>query len=164
MDTRFNSFYTEDLHPFAKATYGLLDEVQLRASRPSWWNSLMWTSNKRFDENLHIVREFASGIIARRSTVGSRKKDLVHAMLKTKDPNTGQQLESSAIVDNMITFLIAGMPKLASQYNAIHTLVIQHLLTDSFVTRARKHIGATVLSICIAHNASRSLHAVASRG
>ncbi|KAH9908486.1 cytochrome P450 [Xylariomycetidae sp. FL2044] len=108
MDTRFNSFYMESVPPYVKSMMGLLGESQLRTYRPWWYTALMRESNRRFDENNELVHQLAQTVIERRRANPSKKKDLVDAMLNGRDPKTGKKLTDDLIVDNMITFFIAG--------------------------------------------------------
>lgn len=108
MDTRLNSFYREELHPFVDAMIGLLAEAGLRSSRPDWYTWFMTKANKKFDENNAYVHKVAAEVIANRRANPSIKADLVHSMLNGRDPVTGKALSDRNIEDNMITFLIAG--------------------------------------------------------
>ena len=68
----------------------------------------MRTSDTNFFANIDIMRKISQGIIDRRRNNPERKKDLVNAMLYGKDPKTGENMSDASIIDNMITFLIAG--------------------------------------------------------
>lgn len=108
MDTRFNSFYREEVSPYVKAMVGLLSETQLRTYRPWWYTYLQREANLKFEENNSLVHELAKKVIAKRRGQPSSRKDLVDAMLNSVDPKTGKQLDDNTIIDNMITFFIAG--------------------------------------------------------
>lgn len=109
MDSRFNSFYHDDFHPFAQRFGAMFAECQRRSNRPAWYTSLMWGANKQFDENNAWIRDFCADVLARHRASPSDKDDLLSAMLYRKDPVTGLQLSDSIIIDNMITFLFAGL-------------------------------------------------------
>ncbi|RYC58966.1 hypothetical protein CHU98_g7251 [Xylaria longipes] len=109
MDTRLNSFYTEQVPTYIQAMIDLLSETQQRTYRPWWLTPFMREANRKFNENNQIVRSVAEDVIARRRASSSpQKKDLVDAMLNGTDPKTGKKLTDDEIIDNMITFLIAG--------------------------------------------------------
>lgn len=108
MDIRFNSFYSDKLHPFVDAMTATFIVSQQRSVRPAWLTALMWKSNQGFSDNKALLHEVAAEVIARRRANPSDKKDLVNAMLKGRDPATGELLSDDIIMDNMITFLIAG--------------------------------------------------------
>lgn len=109
MDSRFNSFYHDDFHPFAERFGAMFAECQRRSNRPFWYTSLMWTANRQFDENNAWIRQFCADVLARRRASPSDKDGLFSAMLNRRDPVSGLQLSDSIIIDNMITFLFAGL-------------------------------------------------------
>ncbi|KAI9152174.1 P450 family fatty acid hydroxylase [Paramyrothecium foliicola] len=108
LDMRFNSFYKESLHPFVESMVAVLAESQIRSIRPHWLSKLFWKSNKAFEDNSSLMQGVALEVIARRRANPSDRKDLLNAMLHGQDPVTGKFLSDNIIVDNMITFLIAG--------------------------------------------------------
>lgn len=124
MDTRFNSFYTEQMPLYVKGMMELLGEVQLRTYRPWWYTALFREANPRFDQNNRLIHQLAREVLARRRAQSHlKKKDLIDSMLNEQDPKTGKKLTEETIVDNMITFLIGGRP-------AHHRLLRAALMTD----------------------------------
>lgn len=108
METRFNSFYHEEKHPFLKAMQATLLEAGRRSLRPSFMRSLMRGSEREFKENIEIMRKTALDIVNTQRSHPNDKKSLVNSMLNGVDPKTGQKMTDNNIADNMITFLIAG--------------------------------------------------------
>ncbi|KAF2792907.1 cytochrome P450 [Melanomma pulvis-pyrius CBS 109.77] len=109
MDTRFNSFYSETPHSFVEAMNSFLLESGSRAFRPSFVTDYVYRQQKhKYFEDVKKMREIANHVIERRRSVSTRKKDLVDAMIHEKDPVTGKTLPHDNIINNMITFLIAG--------------------------------------------------------
>lgn len=109
MDLRLNSFYKDDLHPFIGSMVNVLIESANRSGRPGWLTSLYRNTNRMFDENNETLHRVAHEVVEKRRRGGqSEKKDLLDAMLNGKDPATGKGLTDQTIMDNMITFLIAG--------------------------------------------------------
>lgn len=108
MDTRFNSFYTEGVHPFVKAMVEVLLESGRRAVRPSLVKMLMKSADKKYAEDIEVLQSTAQSIVADKRAHPTDKKNLVNAMLNGKDPKTGERMTNESIADNMITFLIAG--------------------------------------------------------
>jgi cytochrome P450 / NADPH-cytochrome P450 reductase len=108
MDTRFNSFYKDDLHPFVQAMVGMLAESGARARRPTFVNYFMRSAQQKFDADIALLRKIAGEVVAERRAHPSDKKDLLNAMIKGRDPKTGEALTDASIMNNMITFLIAG--------------------------------------------------------
>ena len=114
MDTRFNSFYREGLHPFVEAMQFFLKESGARGSRPEFVNNTLYRqSTKQYWESIEVMKSVAKEVIKERRGNPSDKKDLVNAMLLGTDPKTGKKLPDENIMNNMITFLIAGSHVLA---------------------------------------------------
>ncbi|TVY81615.1 Bifunctional cytochrome P450/NADPH--P450 reductase [Lachnellula suecica] len=109
MGTRFNSFYHESMHPFVDAMVGLLAESGARAGRPAVATYFMRSAQRSYDANIATLRKIATDLmVERRENPEEKKKDLLNAMLQGRDPKTGEGLTDASIVNNMITFLIAG--------------------------------------------------------
>lgn len=109
MDLRLNSFYKDDLHPFIGSMVNVLVQCANRAERPDWLAALYRSANAKFDKDNAFLHAVAQEVIdKRRGMPKSDKKDLLDAMLNGEDPKTGEHLTDKTIVDNMITFLIAG--------------------------------------------------------
>ncbi|KAI1211604.1 cytochrome P450 [Annulohypoxylon truncatum] len=130
MDTRFNSFYHDDLHPFVQHFGGIFAEIQRRSNRPAWYTWMQWKANRQFDENSDFIRNFCADILTRRRRLESNesidRKDVFTAMLHRRDPVTGKQLEDSVIIDNMITFLFAGHDTTAG----LLSFLVYHLIKN----------------------------------
>lgn len=108
MDTRFNSFYTEGMHPFVEAMREVLLEAGRRANRPSLVKRLMGSADRKYAEDIEVLQSTAMKIVADKRANPTDKKSLVNTMLNGKDPKTGEKMTDESIADNMITFLIAG--------------------------------------------------------
>ena len=112
MGIRFNSFYSEDLHPFIKAMGNMLKVAGNRSRRPGLVNSLLSnvpaTEDKKFWADIEYMRSFSHELLAARRNHPEDKQDLMNALVLGRDPQTGQGLSDESIVNNMITFLIAG--------------------------------------------------------
>ena len=108
MDTRFNSFYTEGVHPFVEAMQEVLLEAGRRSLRPSLVQRLMKSASKKYADDIEIMQSTAQKIVDDRRAHPTDKKDLVNAMLNGKDPKTGERMTDESIANNMITFLVAG--------------------------------------------------------
>jgi hypothetical protein len=108
MDTRFNSFYHEDMHPFVDAMVGLLQESGARARRPAVVTYFMRSAQQKYDADIALLKRVAKEVVAERKANPNDKKDLLNAMIKGRDPKTGEGLTEASVLNNMITFLIAG--------------------------------------------------------
>jgi len=108
MDTRFNSYYHEEMHPFVKAMGEFLQESGNRARRPALANYFMRSAQQKYDSDIALMANVAKEVVAERKANPNDKKDLLNAMIKGRDPKTGEGLTDASIINNMITFLIAG--------------------------------------------------------
>ncbi|KAL2845469.1 fatty acid hydroxylase [Aspergillus pseudoustus] len=108
MDTRFNSFYSNELHPFVHAMVEVLVESGQRSNRPPIANALMKSATRKYEENIELMKQIARTVLDRRRREPSDKKDLLNALICGRDPKTGESMSDDSIINNMITFLIAG--------------------------------------------------------
>lgn len=108
MDKRFNSFYSEKMHPFVDAMVGFLVEAGRKGRRTRIEALFNRGPQIQFEKDIVTLKEVAEEVMTRRRANPSDKKDLLNAMLFGKDPKTGQRLSDDNIMNNMITFLIAG--------------------------------------------------------
>lgn len=109
MGFRFNSFYAEGLHPFVHAMGEFLTECGRRSQRPPLPSFFYRNQDKIFQSHISVLRETAEAVLKERVTdTGNGRKDLLAAMLKGRDSQTGEKMSDSSIIDNLITFLIAG--------------------------------------------------------
>ncbi|SPQ24102.1 e2a51f95-6abf-42a6-9920-1dc86cb453bc [Thermothielavioides terrestris] len=108
MDFRFNSYYHDDLHPFINAMAGFLTESGARALRPGLVSVFFREANRKYWDDIEVLRRTAQGVLDSRRKHPTGRRDLLAAMLEGVDPKTGQKLSDASIIDNLITFLIAG--------------------------------------------------------
>ncbi len=112
MGTRFNSFYRDHMHPFVNAMTTFLLEGGRRSFRPPFMQNYVYRgSEKRFWESIDVIKMTALQAIRERREHPVEKSDLLNAMLLGKDPVTGQGMTQESIVNNALTFLIAGMSR-----------------------------------------------------
>ncbi|KAL9111866.1 MAG: hypothetical protein Q9227_003716 [Pyrenula ochraceoflavens] len=108
METRFNSFYREDMHPFPRAMTRFLLSAGRKSILPSMITKFMWSENKQYEEDMALMQKTAMDIVQDRRAHPTTKKSLLNAMLNGKDPKTGQKMSEQSIAYNMVTFLVAG--------------------------------------------------------
>lgn len=109
MDYRFNSFYSEAMHPFVEAMSGVLSHAQKKATRPGLYNKVFGsTEEKQFKEDQATMNRIAQEVIDRRRSNPVDKDDLLNTLLHKRDPKTGALMRDELIITNMITFLVAG--------------------------------------------------------
>ncbi|EXJ56392.1 hypothetical protein A1O7_06735 [Cladophialophora yegresii CBS 114405] len=108
MSYRFNSFYSDTMHPFVEAMDFIFKENTAKSSRPAFIQSLMFRANAQFEEARKVLQETGKSIIEGRRANPTDKKDVLNTMINGKDPKTGEVMRDELIVEQMITFLIAG--------------------------------------------------------
>ncbi|KAF3765308.1 putative bifunctional P-450:NADPH-P450 reductase [Cryphonectria parasitica EP155] len=128
MDFRFNSFYKENLHPFIKAMCDFLVETGNRASRMPLPSMFYKRKDRKFFSDIEVLRKTADEVLqARRSEGGlDTRKDLLSVMLNGVDSKTGQRVSDQSILDNLITFLIAGH----ETTSGLLSFTFYHLITN----------------------------------
>ena len=107
MGYRFNSYYTEEMHPFVHAFMHVLDAAPARAFRPAIASAFSRSADAKYNENVKYMRDLAGVLVRERRTQAGAQKDLLSAMIDGKDAKSGEQMTEESIVDNMITFLVA---------------------------------------------------------
>lgn len=110
MDFRFNSYYKDGVHPFVEAMGDFLTESGDRARRLPVPSIFYWGKDKKFFGDIEMMRKTANEILRERKSENNldTRKDLLSAMLNGVDPKSGQKMTEQSILDNLITFLIAG--------------------------------------------------------
>ncbi|EKG19175.1 Cytochrome P450 [Macrophomina phaseolina MS6] len=108
MDFRFNSFYSADMHPFVQAMVDFLVESGNRSRRPAIAQSFYRAAQYKYEADISILQKTGQEVIDARRKNPTEKKDLLNFMLDGRDAKTGEGLSDQSIIDNMITFLIAG--------------------------------------------------------
>ncbi|KAJ4289342.1 hypothetical protein N0V88_007093 [Collariella sp. IMI 366227] len=126
MDFRFNSYYHDELHPFIQAMGDFLSESGARGMRPAVTSIFHHQATRKYWEDIQTLRKTAQGVLDARKAHPSNRRDLLTAMLDGKDPKTGQRLSDSSIIDNLITFLIAGHETTSGLLSFAFYLLIKH--------------------------------------
>jgi cytochrome P450/NADPH-cytochrome P450 reductase len=96
------------MHPFVLAMVSALAETQARVVRPSIATYLMRGTKKKYDADTEILRETAREMLQENKARPTTKHNLLNAMLNGRDPKTGSKMTDESIIDNILTFLIAG--------------------------------------------------------
>jgi cytochrome P450/NADPH-cytochrome P450 reductase len=107
---RFNSLYSDQLHPFVGAMVRSLVESGERGRRLPLQNRLMVRTRHQYEEDKRLMREIADQLIAdrRRHPLPDGQHDILDTMLQGVDPKTGERLPDENVRNQLITFLIAG--------------------------------------------------------
>ncbi|KAF2866675.1 cytochrome P450 [Massariosphaeria phaeospora] len=107
MDFRFNSYYKDEMHPFVQAMTAFLATSGGRARRGAL-NIFYRQESQKYWQDIELLRKTSREVIETRRANPTEKKDLLNAMLNGVDPKTGKKMTDDSVIDNMITFLIAG--------------------------------------------------------
>ncbi|TGO27340.1 hypothetical protein BPAE_0043g00130 [Botrytis paeoniae] len=113
MDFRFNSFYTDKMHPFVDAMVGFLSESGDRVRRPGFVTSLMRKKNPKFQRDQDYMFEVSQGLVQHRKQNPTDKKDLLNAML------------SHETTSGLLSFAFLNLMKNPDAYNAAQREVDQ---------------------------------------
>ncbi|RYC58691.1 hypothetical protein CHU98_g7518 [Xylaria longipes] len=106
---RFNSFYRDEIHPFAQQLAASLIEAGKRANRPAVENYLRVKSAEELQKNIHSMWKLCDELIAdRRRNPKPDARDILNTMMNVSDPQTREKLSDENIRFNMVTFLSAG--------------------------------------------------------
>ncbi|TGJ85736.1 hypothetical protein E0Z10_g3030 [Xylaria hypoxylon] len=106
---RFNSFYRDEIHPFAKDMAAALIEAGKRANRPAVENYLRIKSAEELNNNIQSMWKLCDDLVAeRKRNPKPEARDLLNTMLNSSDPQTGEKLSDENIRFNMVTLLVAG--------------------------------------------------------
>ncbi|KAL6704826.1 hypothetical protein ACN47E_007630 [Coniothyrium glycines] len=108
MDYRFNSYYSENMHPFIDAMGDFLKVSGVRARRDPITQLFYRTESQKYWDDIELLRKTSEDVIKTRRDNPTDKKDLLNGMLNGVDPKTGKKMSDENIMNNMITFLIAG--------------------------------------------------------
>ena len=99
-----------------------LRESGQRSLRPAFVSNYVYrAATRKYWESINVMKATALQAIAERREHPIDKPDLLNAMLHGKDPKTGKALPEEAIVNNAISFLIAGLLTKDSFYRDDYT-------------------------------------------
>jgi cytochrome P450 / NADPH-cytochrome P450 reductase len=107
---RFNSFYSESMHPFVDAMVGALQQSGDRGRRLPIQTRLMLGQQRRYAHDIRTMNEVADSLIRHRraNPLPDGHSDVLDTMLGACDPKTGETLSDENVRNQMVTFLIAG--------------------------------------------------------
>ena len=144
MDFRFNSFYDNTtMHPFVDSMLIALHEADLQSNIPDIIDSLRVRSHKKYEKHVKSMREIAQGIIERRRAHPVDAPDLLNSMLNGKDPQTGHGMTDESIINNMVTFLIAGHDTTSGMLSFALCRMLTHPLTLEKAQREVDEVAGT---------------------
>lgn len=59
-------------------------------------------------QGVHVLRQSVLSLIARRRAMSTKPDDLMQRLMDAKNPETGQQMSDEQLIDNLLTFYLAG--------------------------------------------------------
>ncbi|KAH6838702.1 NADPH-cytochrome P450 reductase-like protein [Alternaria alternata] len=108
MDYRFNSYYQQKMHPFVESMADFLKTSGDRARRDPISQMFYGAESQKYWRDIELLRKTSMDVIKTRRDNPTDKKDLLNGMLNGVDSKTGKKMTDESVIDNMITFLIAG--------------------------------------------------------
>ncbi|KAI0535776.1 cytochrome P450 [Xylaria digitata] len=124
---RFNSFYRDEIHPFAQQMAAALIEAGKRANRPQVENYLRIKSAEELNNNIHSMWKLCDDLVAeRKRNPKPDARDLLNTMLTASDPQTGEKLSDENIRFNMVTFLVAGHETTSGTFSFLFYLLLKY--------------------------------------
>ena len=124
--------------PMIKAMDGATGEAMKRPTRPKFLNLLLYQS--KFNKDCNAMRQYAAECLEYRKAHPTDKKDLLHAMINAKDPETGQSLNEQQIIDEIVTMPIGSSTAPCTISTAIYYL----LKNPHCITKAREEIDSVI--------------------
>src|ERR1700753_1784959 len=133
MDYRFNSFYQDEMHPFVQAMTNMLSD-RMKRSQVSYIVTSFFSSAaaEQVKKDIKYQKDVSASIVQHRRENPTEKKDLLNALIYGKDPKTGQSMRDELIMENMKTFLIAGMFSNNSREWSFALFVLNMELTQQY--------------------------------
>ncbi|KAL4787174.1 cytochrome P450 [Aspergillus varians] len=126
MGYRFNSYYSPVLHPFIEAMGDFLTEAGEKSRRPPLPGVFFRGRDQKFQDDITVLRDTAQGVLEARRAGKSDRNDLLAAMLRGVDSQTGQRMTDESIMDNLITFLIAGHETTSGLLSFVFYQLLRH--------------------------------------
>ncbi|GAO16635.1 uncharacterized protein UV8b_00804 [Ustilaginoidea virens] len=122
-------------HPMLQAMEDATSEAMLRPTRPGCLNLLR---RGRFKRAIRTMREYADRVVRHRRDNPTGRDDLLAAMLDARDPETGEKLTDSQVVDEIVSMPIGSSTAPCLLATAIFLL----LRNPEAVARARQELDA----------------------
>ena len=95
MDYRFNSYYSESMHPFIDAMADFLKVSGDRARRDTISQMFYGAETQKYWKDIELLRNTSQDVIKTRRENPTDKKDLLNGFLNGIDPKTGEKMSVS---------------------------------------------------------------------
>ncbi|KAL8995990.1 MAG: hypothetical protein Q9169_004406 [Polycauliona sp. 2 TL-2023] len=145
LETTTLCFFGRRLHgltgvepPMIRAMDQATGEAMKRPTRPKLVNWLLHQS--RFEKDCKTMRQYAADCLQYRKDNPTDRKDLLYTMLNAKDPETGQGMNETQIIDEIVT-----MPIGSSTAPCVISSAIYYLLQNpECIGKAREEIDSII--------------------
>ncbi|KAK8003634.1 RNA polymerase I-specific transcription factor [Apiospora arundinis] len=125
-------------HPMIQAMDISTGEAMKRPTRPWLLNWLI--HGRTFQRGIDTMRAYGDDLVRHRNMNPTDRQDLLAAMMNVTDPQTGKQLTSSQVVDEIVSMPIGSSTAPALLSTAVYFL----LKNPDVVTTARREIDEVV--------------------
>lgn len=113
-------------------------EAMKRPARP---RILSWLfHDRKYDNSVKTMRDYGAKIVATRRENPSDKKDMLHAIMYGKDPQTGRSLSESQVLDEIINVFIGS----ATAPNLVSFALYYLVKNPQEITKAREEIDSVI--------------------
>lgn len=135
-DYRFNSFYSEDFHPYINAMNRTLELSMLQKGLP-FEDVTLRARFGQHKKDVAYMNSLVDEIIRERRKTGGEQQDLLNFMLAGTDPVTGEGLSDENIRYQINTFLIAGHETTSGLLSFTLYYLLKH---PDVLNRARREV------------------------
>lgn len=105
LDYRFNSFYSDSMHPFVDAMVRFLKYGEEKASTPSLFRAFSFGDQQKAVEDVKYMRELSRELVRERQEKPQDRNDLLNAMVTGIDPKTGAHMDEESLIDNVVSIV-----------------------------------------------------------
>ncbi|KAM4062756.1 cytochrome p450 [Hirsutella rhossiliensis] len=125
-------------HPMIKAMEDSTGEAMQRPTRPGILNWLLYRG--KFNLAIKAMREYAADLVQYRKEHPSDRQDLLSALMSAKDPETGESLTESQVLDEVVSMPIGS----STAPCLLATIIFLLLKNPDAIVKARKEIDVVV--------------------
>ena len=125
-------------HPMIQAMEDSTSEAMRRPSRPKLLNALLY--NSKFKKSTNAMRAYAQDMVDHRKANPTDRHDLLWAIQNSTDPETGEAMTESQVIDEIISMPIGS----STAPCAIAAAVLFLTQNPDVVTKAREELDAVI--------------------
>ncbi|KAJ5535701.1 hypothetical protein N7513_008887 [Penicillium frequentans] len=126
-------------HPLIHAWESITWEAMKRPTRPRMLNWLLY--ERGFKDNIKYMRDYATEIVkSRKENPTQVRDDLLNGLLHNSDPQTGEKLTDTQVIDEVVTMFIGA----ATSANLVAFALYYLIKNPEKITKARAEIDSIV--------------------